>query len=439
MHTNIVPTTLVGIKRLAKAIKAERDITLHEAHDVAARQAGFENLRHAQHVFSGKREAPVKSAHRLFLTVYWKDRDTGSSGRETLSMTLSCPWSDLVSAAQLKNHPTLYAFRSEGADHLAREHVLTSQSSARRSICAAARGLQFMDATKLRPSKAHSRAFPGGTFRNTIPGRDHSSIWYDPDSKGYVFVDEPYEDKAQNYAEKRAAWAQKHAFDLVKAQWPGMYAPDIGSRMYLNSSLAKGVPLAKLVAAMDSLPPPVVEADWSGESAPFSPMFVSPGAMARVAETKAKLPAPRKPAGSRNTIGYSPTLGRSGRRPNTRMPLDAHTLVGELLKSVVAVTYERPGAYNRVDAVRVELDEWVQREYRSEAEMPQEQFFSLYYGETGQSAPRSMAEDDRARHCASLKAASKLLVEHYPDCAPLRGMLKKLDMAQKSLQTWTRA
>jgi hypothetical protein len=360
-------------------------------------------------------------------------------GRETLSVTLSCPWADLVSAAQLKNHPTLYAFRSEGPDHLAREHTVSSQSGARRSICAAARGLQFMEATKLRPSKAHSRAFPGGTSMNTIPGRDHSSIWYDPESNGYVFVDEPYDGKAQAHAEKREAWALMHGFDLVKVQWPGMYAPDIGSRMYLNSSLTKGVPLAKIVAALDGLPPPVVEADWSGESAPFWPMFVSPGAIARAAEVKAKPPALRKPAGSRNTVAYTQPLVGPQRRPNTRMPLDAHTRVGHLLKSVAAVTYGRPGAYNRVNAVRSELEAWVQREYRSEAEMPQEQFVNLYCGETDQSAPRSMVEADRARHCSSLEAASKLLVEHYPDCAPLRGLLKKLDMAQKSLLTWTRA
>jgi hypothetical protein len=62
MHKNIVPTTLVGILRLAKDIKAEqRNIRLSKAQDAAARQAGFENLRHAQHVFSGKREAPVRS------------------------------------------------------------------------------------------------------------------------------------------------------------------------------------------------------------------------------------------------------------------------------------------------------------------------------------------------------------------------------------------
>lgn len=438
MLTNIVPTTLVGIKRLAKTIKAERNIPLYEAHDVAARQAGFENLRHAQNVFGGKCEAPVKPTHRVFLTVYWKDRDTGSTGRETLSMTLTCHWADLVTAAQLKNHPTLHAFRPEGPDHLAREHVVTSQSGARRSICAAARGLQFMDATKLRPSKAHSRAFPGGTSMNTIPGRDHSSVWYDPESKGYVFVDEPYEGQAQDHAEKRTAWASKHGFDLVKAQWPGMYAPDIGSRIYLNSSLTKGVPLAKIVAALDSLPPPVVEAAWPGESAPFSPMFVSPGTIARAAEAKAERPAQREPAGPRNTVGYVQTLVGPQRRPNTRMPLEAHTRVGYLLKSVAAVTYWRPGTYNRVNAARSELEEWVQREYRTEAEMSQEVFVNLYYGETGQSAPRSMSETDRARHCDSLEAARKLLVEHYPDCAPLRGLLKKLAMAQKSLQTWTR-
>lgn len=436
MLKNIVPTTMVGIKRLAKDIKAERDISLHEAQDVAAQQAGFQNFRHARNVLGGEREASAKLAHRLFLTVYWTDRDTRESGRETLAIALSCLWSDLISAAQLKNHRTLYAFRPVAPDHLERGLVVSSQSEARRLICSAARGLQFMEATKLRPSKGHSRAFPGGTSMNAIPGHDHSSIWYDPASKGYVYIDEPYDNKVQRYAAARAAWAQEHGFDLVKTRWPGMYAPDLGSRMYLNSNLAKGVPLDTIVSALDRLPSPIVEADWCGESGPRFPMFISPGTVAQVAQIKVNVTTQRKAGGSRNTVGYVRTFVGPQRRPVKRMPLEAHACVGQLLKSVVAVTYHRPGAHNRIDAVRSELDEWVQREYRSEAEMPQEQFVKLYYGESSQRTVRGMPEVERAKHCDSLGLVRKVLAENYPDCAPLRGLLKKLDMAQKSLEAW---
>ena len=45
---NIRPSTLDGIKRLAKSIKTERAIQHAVALDESARFAGFENFRHAR-------------------------------------------------------------------------------------------------------------------------------------------------------------------------------------------------------------------------------------------------------------------------------------------------------------------------------------------------------------------------------------------------------
>lgn len=439
MLKNVVPTGLVGIKRLAKQIKAERSIPLHEAQDIAAQRAGYENLRHAQNALDGAGLAAApKPSHRTFITAYWKDRKSGAKGRETLAIMLSCPWANLVKPVQLKLHRSLDDFRGEGSDHLARTDLLDGQSAARRAVCGAARGLLFMDATKLRPSKGHSRAYPGGSSMNSIPGRDHESVWYDPVTKGYVLVDEPYDASAQSKASERMAWAQRHDYDLVKPAWPGMYAPDLGSRIYLASPRAAGVPLADLVAALDSLPEPPMETSWTGESAPFAPVFISPDAPSRtLAEPAAVKPlAARKPAAPRNTVGYVMSFVGPQRRPSMRMPLEAHSRVGALLKSVLVATANRPGVHNRVNSVRSELDEWVQREY-SRSELPSEQFIDLYYRETGISLARSLPEADRMHHCRSLDAVRQALVEHYADCAPLRGVLKKLDLAQQSLMTWT--
>lgn len=292
-----------------------------------------------------------------------------------------------------------------------------------------------MEATRLRPSKSHSRAFPDGRSSNAIPGRDHYSVWYDRDTKRYLFVDEPYEEAAKSKLAEREAWAAAHGFKVVKSAWLGMYAPDVGSRLYLIADTVKGVPLEPIAAALEQMPSPIVEDSWRGESAPMLPLFVSPGAIAKLAAAKEKPAVPRKPGGPRNSVGYIQTFVGPQRRPKGRMPIAAHAEVGRLLKSVLTAAHERKGVYNRINAVRSELDEWTQREY-NHAELPSEQFFDLYYHESGSTFERALPAAERARHSDSLNQAKRVLSTHYPDCPPLRSLLKKIDAAHKSLQTW---
>ncbi|WP_258597367.1 DUF5623 domain-containing protein [Mesorhizobium sp. AR07] len=58
------------------------------------------------------------------------------------------------------------------------------------------------------------------------------------------------------------------------------------------------------------------------------------------------------------------------------MHVDAHARIGTLLKGVLTDMRARAGAYKRVDAVRSELDDWVQCEH-DRAAMPDEVFFDL--------------------------------------------------------------
>jgi hypothetical protein len=432
----IQPSSLDGIKRLAKSLKTERGIQHVRALDDAARAAGFQNFRHASNALRhGAVATRTRPGHRVYVTVYWKDRKASTTGRETLSVWLSVPWGELVTPAQLQHHRALMHFRGEGTDHLARVNLEDSQSQARRQACATARTLQFMDATKLRPSKSHSRAFPGGRSVNAVPGRDHYSIWYDRVSKRYLFADEPYELAAQSKASERATWSAHHGFPIVKPDWPGMYNPDGGSRLYLTADAQKGVPLAPVVAALNALPPPIVESTWDGESAPFGPIFVSPGAPSRADTSSPKPDATRKHSVARNSVQYVQTFVGPQRRPKGRMPVEVHSEVGSLLKSVLAVSYHRKGVYNRVDAIRSELDEWTQREYNYD-ELPNEQFFDLYYHGAESTYARSITSEERDRHVASLTRVREILVKHYPECPPLRSLMTKVSAAVSSLQGW---
>jgi hypothetical protein len=90
------------------------------------------------------------------------------------------------------------------------------------------------------------------------------------------------------------------------------------------------------------------------------PAFVSPGQQAEIAS---KALAPKTVRKADNSIAYNTILSGARRRPNGRMPVEDHKAVGRLLKSVMIGTRERAGVHKRVDAIRCELDDWVQCEY----------------------------------------------------------------------------
>jgi hypothetical protein len=438
MSTEIIhPSSLDGIKRLAKSIKHEQGIQHIRALDIAAQSAGFQNFRHAQNALLVNRsDVPRQQGNRLFLTAYWSDKSSGEKGRETLLLWLDAPWSRLIAPQQLKNERSLLRFRAEGVDHLVGHYLNESQSRARRVVCAGARTLQFMDATKLRPSGGHSRVFLGGDSTDALPGRDHYTAWYDPNSKRYLLTDEPYEAAALSHAGERAAWAERHGFSIVKPSWAGMYNPDGGSQLYLVAHSQKGISLQPLLAVLNRLPEPMIEATWDGESAPLIPPFISPGSLGQAKERAAVRAArtlPRPKQG--NAVGYVQTFVGPQRRPNAKVPIEVHAQVGRLLKSVLVGSYYRKGVYNRVDSIRSELDEWTQREY-TPTELPGEQFFDLYYHEAGSTFSRSISAEEKRRHVTSLEDVKRTLVEHYPDSAPLRTLLKKVDAAIRSMQSW---
>ncbi len=438
-NNTIRPSTMGGIKSLAKSIKTEKGIKHTQALDEAAREAGYHNFRHAKNTMGpGTQPRHGRPKHRVYITAYWRDREAGGDGRETLSIWISEPWGDLVTPSQLGNDRALGRFHSEGPDHLVGLSLVQSQSRARDMVCAAARTLQFMDATKLRPSNGYTRALPGGTWDNKVPGMDHYGVWYDRNTKRYVLADEPYEKAVEHQAEKRAMWAQRHGYAMVKPEWAGMYNPDGGSRLFLFSSAEKGIPLEPIVTALNKLPAPIVSCAWNGESMPTIPYFVSPGTIAKAdeAEKQRKPNQSPKQSGQRNTVEYIQTFVGSQRRPKGSMSVDAHAEVGTLLKSVLVASYHRKGVYNRVNAVRSELDEWVQREY-NDSELPNEQFFNLYYRETPAADRRSILPAERIRHLENLQRVKGILGKQYPDCRPLRVLFNKLDLAIKSMQTWS--
>ena len=401
LKQNIRPTSVVGIKRLANTLKGERNIPHHEALDEAARIAGFENFRHAGNKLSqygAKLAAPL--THRVYISAFWKDRKSGLQGREITWVDLSSKWADLVTTAQMQLHRALMDLFPEAEDHLSHRYTLSSQSEARRDACATVRTFQFIDATKLRPSKAHSRVYPGGRSSNAIPGRDHYSSWYDAVSKGYIFVDEPYEPAALARVKERSAWAEKHDYAVAKPSWPGMYNPGGigGSRLYLIAH-RKNVPsLEALKVSLDRLPAPMIEETWVGESTTGFARYRSPAELRQAS-------APLPPESVTVSQLPRPISSRTPQAPRPgRMSIELHEEIGRKLKSVSADTARRDGVYKRLGIVRGELDDWIQREY-TPIDLPMDRFSEVYYGSgPRETFSRSLASDQIARHVQTLES-----------------------------------
>jgi hypothetical protein len=413
---HVHPTTLSGIKRLAKAIRRDLSITHTQALDQAAQAAGYQNLRHAQRSLDAIDGSLSRASFALYLTAYWRTR-SGEMGRETLTLSVSVPWPTVLSARELKRLRHLRNFRADAPDHFETKEDIRDQSHARDLVCAAAREILFMAASGLRPA---SDAM--GLRLRGLPGADHGSLWRDPATDTSIYVDEPYNDSPEFIAE-RHAWARNYGFVVATPTWPGMYAPG-SSALYLIAFERFDAELASLAANLNKLPSPPVGEQWSGESASYSPVLVTPG---REASGKLKRARPRPAyAGEvrQERVPYQTVFSKAVQwRPATRLPIKAHRRVGTLLQDLIAHANLPRRLHERLDIVRSDLDDWVAREY-SQTELPQEVFSGLYYAD---------AIRLEGSPVAKLREIIALLEQGYCDCGPRRRLVRTLTSVHRAL------
>lgn len=405
-NTIVGPSTVDGIKRLAKAIKRAQAIPHHEALDLAAQRAGYQNLRHAQGQLTESSQQYV-----LYLTAYWSDRGIRSRGRETLRIWLPKPLHEIASRNEVPNARNLGWFHLEAEDHLERRVDLDSQENAHDALFAAARALRFMAATGLRPTTTLKQIRPMQRF-DGLPGNDHPSRWLDSETGAWVYMDEPY--KKRELAE-RMAWAASQKLQMVTPEWEGIYSP----KKAIPFLFCKELALAdRLAGRLRHLHANCVDEIWDGASEPYSSEFVSP---ARQASGQHRLGRPMPAYGERNgALPYGARKGgeRSRWRPARRMQLELHLKLGPLLSSlcISGMLHARTSAIGRIRSM---LDDWLQMEYPGE-EMTQEQFHNAYYG------ARYMPIKDPQNQAAALLQAVNFLEEGYLDCKPRRDMVTKL-------------
>lgn len=398
---------------------------------MASKAAGLENYKHTLRKL-GDGFAALGPSAVLYVSVLWRGRAIKAMGCELLRMQLVKPLDALLRPTQYKASRGLATMRREGPDHLADTYTASSQQAAREAACEAARTIQFIEATRLVPSNA-KRSFPRGQFQYRMPGSDHDATWFDPAAKTFIRITEPY--TRGGVTPEQEEWAARHGWAIAVSRWKGMYRPDGGTSLFLLADVSKGYSLEPIISRLAEAPAPIVASAWNGESMPTVPAFVSPGRMAEIEAKAREVKTGGERRGSNNSVKYSMFLSGAPRRPKTRMPLEGHRLVGRLLKSTLIGTRARAGAHRRVDAIRCELDSWVQCEYKRN-ELSDDVFFDLYYHELPESDPLAAAPLSWDRHIVSLEEIKATLVRYYPECSPLRQLLKKADLAIASLGAW---
>ena len=125
---------------------------------------------------------------------------------------------------------------------------------------------------------------------------------------------------------------------------------------------------------------------------------------------------------ARNAVTYSHVCGPE-LRPRGTMAIERHQEVGRLIKSVLAATPGHKGIRHCLNMIQGDLDEWVMRECAKD-ELPQPTFLDLYYGEEAREPVGPM---DREELVERVERVKKILVSCYPDCDPLRCLLRFAD------------
>lgn len=411
MHIeSIRPSTVDGIRQLAKKIKREQNITHSEALVLASRQAGFDNFVNAK-----RKLAAGASGHSVFLTAYWVDEN--GMGRETLKVTLPLPLLAVGTRWQVTAGRTLARFKVDADDHLEVIDLAGGQEHARSELCRAARELIFMAATGLVPGNSRVKSVRDRIRK--MPGQDHQTHWLDKQTGAQVECDEPYNEEL---LAQREAWLAPTGLAIIQPAWPGMYLPSDATLYMVAEDESYLQVLAQRLAKIPRVPR--VES-WDGESADFRDTFVSPARL-KSGIRKRSRPMPVTKETVRN--GSRPyAMAPFGRgvswRPDGRMSIASHKEVAALIK---ALDYYHPLPSRDIAglvAARVLLDDWVQKEY-SRKEMSDEVFGALYYGAASE-LPHGVdppAAVSRIRH---------LVRTAYPDSAPTRSLLRRLATVER--------
>lgn len=417
------PTTLEGVKRLAKQIKKTSGIKHSDALNLAAKSAACMNFRHARRTLHTGRFANSKPY--VFLTIYWSDKKQGHRcGRETLRIDLSMPILDLCPKSALKYVRGFGNLRMVAGDHFVCDDIAHTQEYARERLCTAERALRFMELTGLRPNRDRKK-YPRVLESDKLPNIDHSTEWVDPANGQFVLIDEPYGNVPDDA--ERTDWAARNGWRIEKTSWPGMYRP-YDCDLYVGIDTRSGYDVDALIGKINAMPEPIVSENWTGDSSPGWETFLSPMAKTKQDKRRARCKGMIYPSPSKVTVPYDYDPGCSRRRPVGELGIDGHVQAGRVIKAVMWSKYATDGVYTRLSSLRSDLEAWLILEIGRE-QLKGSELCEVYYGRTDdhKALERAMTSADDV--VAALRSLAQTLKNAYPDCAPLRQQLRRIDMS----------
>jgi hypothetical protein len=421
---DVRPTTLSGVKRLAAQLRKKQGLKHSVALDLAAKAASFTNFRNA------KRMLPVvEVAHArpyVLLTMYWHQKKPPYlCGRETLRIELSKPILDVCEKSALRHVRGFGFLRMVADDHFVCDNLAESQERARRSLCTAERSLRFMEHTRLLPFRDRRKIYPKGWVDEKLPDGDHLTFWIDPAIGQRILVDEPY-CPAPDLA-TRAAWALRNGWEISKTSWPGMYSP-YKCDLYIATDTRSGYDLGALVAKIDAMPVPSTESHWPGESASSWDTFVSPMAKTSQDVRRARCRGTILPSPSATSLPYNFEFGTFQRRPAGALGIEGHMEAGRLIKAMLSGGNLPSGAFSRVNSIRHTLEDWMCLELSRE-QLDAIPLLQIYYGDIDSESPHQETAKSELGTVKLLYQLKHALQASYPDCAPRRRQINRIDVA----------
>jgi hypothetical protein len=423
--SNILPTTLRGIKKRAKKICLPGQ-THSDALDMVAREVGYRDYRQLQQAWESRealKESPPQARYPVFLSAYWRDSNSTprSAGCETLKVYLGRPLSDIVSKHQTSYARNLEGFRQEAPDHLEKNSNADGQARAWEVLVRAALSLQFMEASGLRPATSEKQRQPFELLEG-FPAKDHVSRWIDPTSGTWIALDEPYAHvNEEDVMNQRAAWASNSGLHLAKPDWAGLYYPGHAVPHLISPSQDL---LRKTAEALGKLSPiaavPSDQTPWEGMSEPYNVQFMSPE---RTASGVARRARPGTTYGfSKGAVQYRREAGYPSLwRPESPLSKQDHKLVGAQLQCLM-ISPMPVKAYEKIRSWCSTLEDWMYSEYRNADRG--EGFDDTYYG----GKPSTYSTD--AEQLAALERIRAILTKGYVECKPRRDLLKDLEIAK---------
>lgn len=418
------PSTIGGIKRHAKQIKKSSGVTHHEALDLAARNASYENFSHARNQLQSVNSSQF--IHNIFFTVYWYDRTSGKAGREVLEVELSKPLNEIATKIELKKSNALAWFRLATDDLLVSDQVSHSQNDAIKTICKAVRVLRFIEATGLKPSSDSEAAYPKRNPNNRLPKSDHPSNWLDSVAGQSILIDEPYLDPEVD--QERAAWAKKHNWHLQASNWPGMYYPGMTS-MFVATDASTGYDFKNLMNRIESIPLPITEENWTGLSSKGHDTFFSTLCVSQSDKKRAIARGTIYRASSSKTVPMrSWDAPDNERRPNAVMSIDSHLRAAKIIIAIQRSSARPASVHNRLNLIKSTLENWFFSEYEKGVT---DNYDLFYYSNIDSNDHFVIRAESSIGVVALLEELKELLVGAYVDCAPLRKLTDKINTSIK--------